>query len=94
MCGCGQLICSTECCDPGCSACSLPSGGWEELCVFPRCNAMVAHASGDCEESLGFVWNGQACEELVGCECQGDHCSALHRSLAACEANNVECTGR
>ncbi|MGE0326484.1 MAG: hypothetical protein AB7S68_29410 [Polyangiaceae bacterium] len=92
---CGQLPCSGECCDEGCSVC-MPSGTsvCEEMCVFPRCNPIIAQATGDCADSLGFRWTGGGCEELIGCACEGVHCFALYDSLDACEANNVECLGK
>lgn len=61
------------------------------MCILGRCTAQRARGVGDCDESLGVRWNGAGCEELRGCECEGEECDSLYASVASCETLNEEC---
>lgn len=53
-----------------------------------QCPAEPARAvAGDCDpqESFGWRWNGEACEELVGCACEGAACDFIAGTQQECE---------
>ncbi|MFW5920631.1 MAG: HTTM domain-containing protein [Polyangiales bacterium] len=50
----------------------------------PRDPAQDARGVGDCGEPLGWMWNGDHCVELFGCECEGADCDALSEDEDEC----------
>jgi hypothetical protein len=91
---CGQKLCpvSYSCCDGSCSVCRHPSShSCEEICIKGRCERQTAEGVGACTDALGVRWNGATCEQLQGCECQGDDCDDVYPSLENCEAYNIDC---
>ncbi|HEU4406181.1 MAG TPA: hypothetical protein VFS43_13030 [Polyangiaceae bacterium] len=52
---------------------------------------MDARAVGDCDQPLGFAWNGQSCVELRGCACLGSRCGALYDTGPGCELDKRLC---
>jgi hypothetical protein len=55
------------------------------------CAAQLAASNGtECLRSLGYSWNGAACEE-VNCGCTGPGCSSLFATGQACEAAYAAC---
>jgi hypothetical protein len=57
----------------------------------PLCDRMDAIASGPCERLLGYLWNGAACDEAIGCVCVGGDCHKLWPSKDACEGTHGSC---
>jgi len=55
------------------------------------CAPQQAYAEGDCGRSFGFVWDGYACVERVGCGCAGRDCLTLAPDMASCEAVHASC---
>jgi hypothetical protein len=51
------------------------------------CPPMDARASGSCDRSFGFAWDGRSCVELRGCACAGTRCDSPYRSLEGCRAD-------
>ncbi len=40
---------------------------------------------GNCELLLGVIWDGESCDYLSGCSCEGSDCGDLFESVDACE---------
>ena len=47
--------------------------------------------SGDCERLLGVRWNGEACEALFGCDCEGTDCDEISATYEACAQEHAGC---
>jgi len=46
---------------------------------------------GPCDLFLGYTWNGDACEPVSGCECQGQHCDELWQEEVDCWQAHLIC---
>ena len=55
------------------------------------CDPMRVRPEGLCEAILGWYWDGDSCEPLVGCDCIGPDCDRLYPSLAACREAHRRC---
>lgn len=60
-------------------------------CFVALCRPMDARAMGDCTTSLGWAWDGDACVELVGCDCDGTECFRVEGTRELCEAPYDRC---
>jgi len=55
------------------------------------CEPMDAKPEGLCEAILGWAWDGQRCQQLVGCNCVGTDCGKLYASGTNCLADHESC---
>jgi hypothetical protein len=55
------------------------------------CPPFDARAVGSCKVHRGYTWNGQSCEGLGGCSCEGVDCNRLYDTFQACEAAQGGC---
>ena len=74
---CGSLFESVTACQKHYSAC------FERTCN--KLQAWNIKGAGLCNGSLGYYWNGGACEILYGCECEGNDCGLLFDDKASCD---------
>ncbi|MEM9067933.1 MAG: hypothetical protein AAGE52_05480 [Myxococcota bacterium] len=56
------------------------------------CDAMDAFSDGLCDLAFGVKWNGESCEFVSGCECDGEDCDNLYESVESCEIDRAVCT--
>lgn len=56
------------------------------------CGPEDATGVGACFLTLGYRWNGSACEHVGGCACEGTDCEDLPETPEACEAAHAGCT--
>lgn len=60
----------------------------------PRgCAVSDAVGVGDCNDFLGWAWDGTACIAVVGCLCQGSDCGTLLVSSFDCVSTFLPCGG-
>lgn len=97
--------CETECvevcsCDGNtyCNACLALMAGRDIEHEGPcgggdHCAAIDAYGIGDCDLSLGWVWNGTECVEITGCSCDGTQCLLVEESEENCKLAYDICTG-
>lgn len=85
---CGDVICDEGliCCNASCGICT-PRGGscTGELCVPPTCERSDAEGVGDCDEVLGWVYDGGRCVPVEGCNCGGRDCYVLFEEAEHCK---------
>ena len=55
------------------------------------CGAMDAAGEGGCRCVLGFVWDGEACVGIGGCECVGADCGSLTETEEECLEAHESC---
>ena len=55
------------------------------------CSPSDAMGVGDCNDFLGFGWDGSKCIALVGCVCQGSDCGILLSAEIDCNAVFAPC---
>jgi len=88
---CGAINCM--CTGPDCDErfdsmddCEAVYGECEPL----DCARDLVEARGACEVVLGYVWTGESCVALSGCECASG-CDDLYETMAACDAEHADC---
>lgn len=59
--------------------CATKRGGGKAVC-----DGQHADPQGLCEMILGVRYNGESCESISGCSCEGKDCDRLYRSIEAC----------
>lgn len=57
------------------------------------CGAFDARGVGYCRAILGVIWNGQTCEYISGCRCEGQDCGRLYPYGGddQCEVDHAHC---
>jgi hypothetical protein len=70
---------------------STGSGGAAGGGSVDPCAAQDAHTVGSCEPFRGYAWNGQACEVISGCSCQGADCDNLFSTEQECQSAYTAC---
>ena len=55
------------------------------------CPAMDAVGEGECDAFFGYVWDGDDCVGLGGCNCVGADCGNTYADRDACEAAHAGC---
>lgn len=93
------MLCGTTTCAPGSICCPMCDGNG--ICVQPGqgcpgmtcsdCNPQDAHGYGKCKMLFGYRWNGQDCEQVGGCSCQGTDCGNLFKDLQSCYQAYASC---
>jgi len=55
------------------------------------CGALDAAGDGQCFCVLGYIWDGDKCEAINGCACQGADCDKLTETPEQCAAAHATC---
>lgn len=55
------------------------------------CEPMDANGVGGCEAELGYVWHGNGCRSISGCDCVGRDCASLYETVETCIAAHTRC---
>ena len=92
---CGHVICAPglECCNESCGTCIAPGGGCTDILCEPNCEAMDAVGVGPCDLELGYVWDGDSCDSISGCDCAGQDCGWVYPSPEVCAEARAMCPG-
>jgi hypothetical protein len=57
----------------------------------PDCSPVDAKGQGPCAQVLGFVWGGEDCTGIAGCNCVGAGCDQVAATYEACMATRGPC---
>lgn len=55
------------------------------------CSPWDARGQGACEMVLGWTYDGQSCQAISGCSCEGDDCHRLTQSQETCRKTVGDC---
>lgn len=72
--------------------CDGEAGLEPEHCDPPvaYCEAESFETIGDCDDVLGWAWDGDSCFPVTGCECAGPTCG--YESRCVCECRYLGCS--
>ncbi len=84
VCGCDGQTYSNA----GCAAVAGVSVAHQGEC---GCAPMDAVGVGPCDAFFGYAFDGERCQAINGCSCEGTDCDALFSSLEDCEAKFEHC---
>lgn len=89
---CGPTHCGEglECCNASCGMCAAPGEGCIAIACEDPCGPDQAKGIGSCDMALGYAWNGNECEVIGGCSCEGPACGK-YDSREQCEAAHSNC---
>ena len=92
---CGHRLCvgNESCCNASCGTCTPPGIDCTDQACPPNCEAMDATGVGPCDAEIGYVWDGDSCDSVSGCDCAGQDCGWVYPNLEVCQAARAMCDG-
>lgn len=90
---CDALV-GCSCSGPDCGELFAGPGECNKAHLKCLCRAQDARGVGPCLAILGYRWNGESCEGISGCSCEGFDCDLLSPTLATCQAVHDGCPCR
>jgi hypothetical protein len=83
-----------SCSGPDCDELFASPGECQKAHLKCLCRAQDARGVGPCLAILGYRWNGESCEGISGCECEGFDCDLLSPTITECRALHRACPCR